>query len=420
MKFVRKGTLDPAKMLKIMSPVDRVLSRNLSKTGRYIRRNQLKYIAEALKAENLRAWTSVLFPAEILHPFGVLPLSLEILSGIFSTVGLSREFLNISQSFGAPQTICSFHRLLVGLAKSRYFAPPKFVAATSLLCDGNLKSFAEAARESGSEFVYLDIPFEETAHSVKYLKEQLEAAARKFAEGTGQRYSLDAVKHSVTLADKGLKLLSDIWSKRISEQNNLFRGYEMANFCFPSHYLLGSPLLIDLSNRVLKGLADKTDRNKKYKTRALSKKAKRLMWMHIVPQYDTRMWDLLDDGVNAKIVCEEYTAPYCFGYDVNDPFGSIARRLIRHPSNGPLSRRVEHSLSVAKDFNVDGVVHYSSWGCHQATGNVSIIEKEFEKWGFKFLNLNGDAVDANNTTFEQHRTRIEAFLEDMFSTASLK
>ena len=415
MKFIKRGVIDPSQMLKVMTPVDRILSRNLSLTGRYIRKNQIKYITEATTAKNLRAWTSVLFPAEILHAFGILPLSLEILSGILSTVGLSREFLNTAQSFGAPQTMCSFHKLLIGLAKSRYFAPPKFVAATSLLCDGNLKSFAEASRESGVEFLYLDIPFEENAHAVKYLKEQLEAAARKFAEASGQKYSLDSVKRSVALADEGLRLLAEIWKRRIASQNNLFRGYEMANFSFPAHYLLGSPLLIDLSNRILKGLGDKNDWNRKYKTREISKEAKRLMWMHIVPQYDTRMWDLLDDGVNAKIVCEEYTAPYWFGYDVNDPFASIARRLIKHPSNGPLSRRLEHSLKVAKDFNVDGVVHYSSWGCHQASGNVAMIEKEFEKWGFKFLNLNGDAVDANNTTFEQHRTRIEAFLEDMFS-----
>jgi hypothetical protein len=74
-----------------------------------------------------------------------------------------------------------------------------------------------------------------------------------------------------------------------------------------------------------------------YKRPSLAKGCKRLMWMHIPPQYDTPLWDLIDNGETSRIVCEEYTTPYFDGYDVADPLGSVAARLILHPSNGPLS-----------------------------------------------------------------------------------
>ncbi len=411
MRLLRNGTVDAGQFFKLLMPVDRLLSRRLSSAGRYLRRSQMKFLAEALDCRNLRAWTSVFFPAELLHAFGILPLSLEILSGILSTVGLSREFLDASQGAGMPPSMCSFHRLLIGLTRSGYFAPPKFVAASSLLCDGNLKSFSEVARECGVEFFYLDVPCREDDHSITYLREQLEYIARRFASLCGKEFSPEACRMTVRKADRGIQLLHRLWKKRMSSGDTLFRGHEMANFCFPSHYLLGSDRLIDTAGGILRKMSIDRDHHKYYPSSKLSAGARRLMWMHIVPQYDTGIWDLLDNGVTAKIVCEEYAAPYYEGYDPDDPFGSIARRLIRHPSNGALDRRLENALRIAADFRVDGVVHYSSWGCHQAAGNVPMLEREFERKGYPFLNLNGDAVDAGNTTFEQHRTRIEAFLE---------
>ena len=412
-KAIKKGIIKPKDTVKLFGKLEFVISRKLSKAGRFLRKNQLSHIADALNPERKRVWTSVLFPAELVYPFGAMPLPLEILSGLFATVGLSQEFLDVAGGASVPNTMCSFHRLLFGLARSGYFAAPDAVAATSLFCDGNLKSFNDAALANKSPFMFLDIPFEENEASVRYLKDQLSELVGKFSEMFGGEHMEENLRRSVVLANEGMKRLKRIYSLRKVSSPNIFRGHEMINFCFPSHYLLGSDVLVKIADKMIESFESGGDRHGYYRDTKLVKGCKRLMWMHIVPQYDTPLWDLIDNGVTSKIVCEEYTAPYFDGYDVSDPLGSIARRLISHPSNGELSRRVEHAIKIAKDFNVDGVVHYSSWGCHQAAGNVSLIEREFEKNGIKFLNLNGDAVDKKNTTFGQHKTRVEAFLEAM-------
>ncbi len=411
MAAISRGIIKPHDAVKLFRRLEFILSRKLSKGGRELRKSQVDFICEALDPKNSRAWTSVFFPTEILYPFGIIPLSLEILSGMFSTVGLSEQFLDKAGSIGIPNTMCSFHRMLVGLAHSKHFALPELVGATSLFCDGNLKTFSETAKAGGVPFLFLDVPYEYNEGAVAYLKKQLEDAANQVAEIKKVKYSIEPIKEAVAKADEGLKRLKKVYELRKAKPQNLFRGHEMANFCFPSCYLLGSDKLIDVGDKLVRALERGGDRHKYYKRATPDAGAKRIMWMHIVPQYDTELWDLIDDGVRARVVCEEYTTPYFEGYDVSDPFGSIAKRLILHPSNGDISRRIENSIKIARDFKVDGVVHYSSWGCHQAGGNIQQIERAFEREGISFLNLNGDAVDKKNTTFGQHKTRIEAFLE---------
>ncbi len=414
MTGMRRGVLTPLSVLKLAGVADKVMSRKMSPTGRFLRQKQLKFIKSALEPDAHRAWITVFFPTEILHPFGIRPLSLEVLAGLFSTAGISKEFLAGADALGVSNTMCSFHRLLIGLGRSGYFAAPDVVASTSLFCDGNLKSFSEVAQMTERPFIYLDIPYELTSSSVAYLKEQIEAAARKVAELAGVKYSIELIRASVAKAQEGLVRLKKAYNLRRERPQNMFRGHEMVSFCFPSHYLLGNDLLISMADRMIKGLESGKEEHKYFTGRlkpSATPKCSRFMWMHIVPQYDTPLWDLLDNGITARIVCEEYTKPYFEGYDLKDPLGSIARRLILHPSNGKMERRVQNALAIAREFKVDGVIHYSSWGCHQASGNVQMLERAFEGAGFKFLSLNGDAIDQANTTFDQHRTRIEAFME---------
>jgi benzoyl-CoA reductase/2-hydroxyglutaryl-CoA dehydratase subunit BcrC/BadD/HgdB len=175
--------------------------------------------------------------------------------------------------------------------------------------------------------------------------------------------------------------------------------------------MLGSDRLIEVLESRLKDLRHGREHNRWFKYPTFTEDCKRLMWLHIVPQYDTPIWKMIDDGVAARVVCDEYSSPYFEDYDATDPLGSIARRLISHPSNGPIQRRIDHVLKVAREFGVWGIIHYSSWGCHQAAGNVHMLGKVLQENGFRFININGDAVDQKNLSLEQHRTRLEAFLE---------
>lgn len=400
-KLILKRRLSFQSAFNIMGVMERMLSRKLSPSGRLLRRAQIRTMKEALN--HMTTWTSVLFPAEILYPFGLRPLPLEVLGAVLSTVGLSPYFLNIADGLSAPPAMCSFHRLALGLSKTHLLKRPLLVGATSILCDGNVKSFAQIADEQGAKFTFLDVPYYENDDSIKYLRDQLINLVDKLCELTGIRPTEDDWKRQAKTINRAIGLRRRFFDALASRFVNLYRGFEIANSAFTFHSLLGTHDLVN----VLARMCQDVERAETFH------KTKRFMWLHIVPQYPTPIWGLIDDGVRAKIVCDEYSSMDIEPYDEGDFFGSVARRLIRHPSNGPMERRISHILDVARRFKVDGIIHYSSWGCHQAAGNIAILEQEIHRAGIPIINLSGDATDPRNASSEQHRTRIEAFIEQL-------
>ncbi len=410
-RSVSKGGLTFHGASRLFRMCDAYFSRKKSPAARCGNRALLKYISEATSSEVKGAWTSILFPAEILHTFDIHPITLEVMSGMFSSIGLSPMFLGMAEEMDVPPAMCSFHRMLMGISKSGILGTPAVVGSTSLLCDGNLKTFAEAAKEQRVPFIFIDIPYEESADGIDYVKGQLKDAMKALSEATGVKGYTERLRRMLENANRAFAALRRFYDLYCVNRKNLFRAHEVANFAFPNHFLLGRKELVRMVERRCRGVRSDTKRDRFFSEMYTGEKVRRLMWLHIVPQYDTPIWKIIDNGGTSRVVCDEYSTVLYDDYDLSDPLGSIAARLIKHPSNGPLERRIEHIVKVARDFNVEGMIHYSSWGCHQASGNVSILGRELEAAGFKFLNINGDAADQRNSSFEQHRTRLEAFLE---------
>lgn len=390
---------------------ERYFKRKKSPSERAASQGIIGHVVDATSPENQMAWTSVAFPAEILYPFNIYPLTLEVVAGLLSTLGLAAGFLDRSDSIGIPNTMCSFHRALIGLSETSFIGKPSLIGAASILCDGNLKSFSEAAKNQNVPFIFIDVPYEEDDAAIQYVKDQLRDAILKLGDISRKIFDKELFDKVVRNVNETFKYSRKFYLLRKDDYKNLYEGHEQANFAFPKHFMLGSDRLVDLTKIRCRDVESPNNYSRHYRMREFNKSAKRIMWLHIVPQYGTDMWNVIDNGVSAKIVCDEYSSPYYDDYDIDDPLGSIARRLINHPSNGPIERRIEHILRIAKDYNVDGMIHYSSWGCHQAAGNVLLLEKALSDAGYKFLNLNSDPIDQRGSSQEQHRTRLEAFLE---------
>lgn len=411
-KGISSGKLSFHDAIKLYRKLNYFLSYKRCPSQKFGSRLVVEYIKNATASDTKRALTSVAFPAEILFAFGIYPLTLEVLAGTFSSLRLAKPFLDAADNSDIPNTLCSFHRMLLGISQKGILGKPCAVGATSIFCDGNVKSFAEVARKYQVPFIFFDIPYEVSAPAVSYVKEQLNKAIKQLAEITGIDNYEDRLFEIVNNVNNTLNLFRKFYELRKNSTKNLYRGHEIANFCFPNHFMLGTEELMKLMNKRCEDEIQGTRQNRFYKNLNFNKETRRLMWLHIVPQYDWPIWNIIDDGMRAKVVCDEYSSVRYDDYDLNDPLASIAKRLINHPTNGPLKRRVDFIINVARDFNVDGIIHYSSWGCHQAAGNIYLLGKHLEDAGFKFLNLNGDAVDQRNSSIEQHRTRIEAFLEN--------
>jgi benzoyl-CoA reductase/2-hydroxyglutaryl-CoA dehydratase subunit BcrC/BadD/HgdB len=177
----------------------------------------------------------------------------------------------------------------------------------------------------------------------------------------------------------------------------------------------GSERLIKICRTIIDDLNNSNVYNSNF-PKYISAETIKIIWAHIAPVFQyNEVWPFIDDGVRAKVYLEECTGYLDGNIKSRDPLEIIARRLINTPGNGPLIRRLDNLEKIYNDAGAHGIVHFSHWGCHQASGATPLLQKHFAGLGIPFLNVNGDCVDAASCGLEQHKTRYTAFLESLES-----
>jgi benzoyl-CoA reductase/2-hydroxyglutaryl-CoA dehydratase subunit BcrC/BadD/HgdB len=120
----------------------------------------------------------------------------------------------------------------------------------------------------------------------------------------------------------------------------------------------------------------------------------------------------------AVVVCEESCTGTRFFSELVKPTGknleeqltAIANRYmnIHCACFTPNDERLDDIVRLAKEFKVDGVVHYNLQFCHTYANEAVNVEKRLEKEGIPLLRIETDYSDEDAG---QLKTRIEAFLE---------
>ena len=137
----------------------------------------------------------------------------------------------------------------------------------------------------------------------------------------------------------------------------------------------------------------------------------RLLWLHLKPYYDNMLMDILEDKLQCRIAFEEMNYVHWEPLDPEKPFLSLARKLLGHPSLGPIEKRLALIERLSAANQVQAVVQFSHWGCRQAVGGSLYLKEELAKKGIHFLSLDGDCVDRGSFPPGQTQTRLESFIE---------
>ncbi len=397
---------------RIFQLVVRVVSRNKVPSVRILEREYLSYYREGLSSDK-SVWTSIFVPTEILYAFGLSPLCLEGLSALFASMGIAKNFLGRHGTHFVPNTMCNFHRLAIDIGSSGILPRPRFVIASSALCDGNIKTFRHLAYKNSVPFFFLDIPQNDDQAGIAYLVGQLQELIEKIEALTGKtldKARLDAAAQNVLITGA---LMEEIYRLRCKLARNVYYGHQMINFMLPLNAMSGSARLIKICRTIISDLGDSNIYNSNF-PKDIAEETIKIVWAHIAPVFQyNEVWPFIDDGVRAKVYLEECTGYFNGGIKSGDALEIIARRLINTPGNGPLTRRLAKLEKIYNDAEADGIVHFSHWGCHQASGATPLLQKHFAGLGIPFLNVNGDCVDAASCGLEQHKTRYTAFLESL-------
>jgi len=111
-------------------------------------------------------WTTVFVPYEILSSMNVSGMFVEFFGAMLAGTGMSRKYLDLSESKGFSTDSCSYHRTIIGAAMDGLLPEPDVLIGASIPCNGGVKALKRIGEIFNKEVFILNIPIEVTPKSV--------------------------------------------------------------------------------------------------------------------------------------------------------------------------------------------------------------------------------------------------------------
>jgi benzoyl-CoA reductase/2-hydroxyglutaryl-CoA dehydratase subunit BcrC/BadD/HgdB len=362
-----------------------------------------KFFKKSYREDTRVAYRSVIMPTEIFFAMDMVPVCPEAVSAILASSLLGPYVLNIAEENHYSRDVCSFTRCAVGAAIDNFLPTPDFLASTSYYCDNTNKLFSILGKMYGKDCFLLDIPYDyKSENSLDYLTAQLKAMTSLIEEGSGNKLDPEKLARTINLTNEAREYFIKVNELRTSVPAPISGG-EAIDFAALLAFTWGSEEMVDLCKTLYEEVKEKVETNadapKTYDR-------PRILWRHLRPYYDNSLIDFIEKDMNCDIVFEEINYIHWGEMDPDDPFRSLARKLILNSPVGPIEHWIEDSFGLLEKYRVNAVISFNHWGCRQLSSTNQIFKDELKKRGIPALELGGDCIDNRNYSFQQMKTRM--------------
>lgn len=358
-------------------------------------------------------WTSAFFPVELVWGLDLCPFSPEVAAAFITALGFGEEALLQGELAGYSRDLCSFHRCIAGAAQADYLPRPSALVASTHLCDGAPLLFQNMAKMYNTPFFVLDVPYKGDANAEAYVADQLVEIWTALADISGRKPDLVTLRETLRYGNDfraNLVFVNEM-RRRVPA---LLRGSEMLNYLYLFFAGQGSREAAEVLACLVKELSAREAVPREGK-----REKHRLLWLHLKPYYKGELMDCLENKEGAVLAFEEMSHVYWSPLELEEPFQSLARKILAHFAYKPLDTRITTIARLAREYQVDGIVHFSHWGCRQSSGGALILRDELQRAGWPVLVLDGDCLDGRNEASGAMLTRVQAFLEILAENKAL-
>ncbi len=367
---------------------------------------ELSRLGKKLYSKNQTiAWCGVTAPFDLLGSMGVTSCFVEFVGAMLASTQTAGYFFEEAEDSGFATDSCAYHRAVMGAVLKNAMPEPDFIIGTSSPCTAGLAIVENFAHQYKKDFFVLNVPQNYTKDAIKFLAAQIEEMTLFVSAHTKRPLSKEKLGIALENFNRSSQLLKDIYdlakTKPSPVDNRLLRDFGIV-----ITLLMGTQTGVDICQ------AFKDELNHRIKTgwHHASKEKIRLLWIQNRIQYPFPMDEMLDD-LGAKIVVDEHNHVTWEPMDPDNPFESIAKRMISIPFSMDTSERISQMQNLARDYQIDGAINPCHWGCRQGTGARGLISKGMQDINVPVLNLEIDCVDSRNLSKGQIETRVEAFME---------
>lgn len=368
----------------------------------------IKSLKNAYSGKYPVAYGSLFLPYEMIHALGLAPFLPEVMAGFTGGLGITDKTLKEAASKWYTPDLCTFHRSAAGAVELEIFPEPDFLVCANLACDAAQKTFyIDAVKYNIKDNYYLlEVPYDRDKAGIEYLANQIENICADIAKKTGKKLDMDKFSEAIRLSNQFRH-----WAIRLNSIRkrlyNYPKNFNGLNFILPFHGLAGTEDAVN----VYRSMYFEFKKLLEIQDAALENKPKkRILWLHLKPYYKNKIFNVLEEN-NYILGFEEINYVYWPELDPARPFESLAVKMLSHPLNGSIDNRICAIQNMVKDYNIDGAILFSHWGCRHSNGGARIIKDSLNKSGIPLLILDGDCLNKNNSSEGQMLTRLQGFME---------
>ncbi len=351
------------------------------------------------------AWCGVTIPFDLLNSMGVTSCFVEFVGAMLSSNETAPTFIKEAEDSGYAPDSCAYHRAVTGAMLKDIMPEPDFIIGSSSPCTAGLAVMEDMARRFKKDFFILNVPQNNSQESVKFLTDQIKEMTRFITAHTQKPLSMEKLGRALEFFNESSLILKDIYNLAKQTPSPVDNKL-LKDFGTVIGLIMGTREGVKICQAFKDELTDRIE-SKKIDP---SKEKIRIMWIQNRIQYKFPIEKMLED-FGVKIVVDELNDVTWEPMDPDNPFESIARRIISIPYSLGTNERIAHMQLLAREYKLDGAINPCHWGCRQGTGVRGLTTRGLKDVHVPVLNLEIDCVDSRNLAQGQIETRLEAFVE---------
>jgi len=371
-----------------------------------------KYVLEVAKIgqklytrDEKIAWCGVTIPFDLLNSMGVTSCFVEFVGAMLSSNETAPIFIKEAEDSGYAPDSCAYHRAVTGAMLKDIMPEPDFVIGSSSPCTAGLAVMEDMARRFKKDFFILNVPQNNSKESVKFLTDQIKEMTRFITAHTQKPLSMEKLGRALEFFNESSLILKDIYNLAKQTPSPVDNRL-LKDFGTVIGLIMGTREGVEICQAFKDELIERIESQKIDP----SKEKIRIMWIQNRIQYKFPIEKMLED-FGVKIVVDELNDVTWEPMDPDNPFESIAKRIISIPYSLGTNERIAHMQLLAREYKLDGAINPCHWGCRQGTGVRGLTTKGLKDVNVPVLNLEIDCVDSRNFAQGQIETRLEAFVE---------
>ncbi len=353
-------------------------------------------------------WRNLFFPAEILNALGVQMLTLETYAALRGrNQKRLRQLFDRAACKGFSAETCSFLRVLEG---DEQLPKPDFAVTTTEPCQQGERIFSDLIRagNAGDRMYTLHTPYEHAETAIDSIAAGLVECVEKMEQVLGIKMDMGRLKEACHVSNQAHTIATKCNNLRFTSPP-LVRGAEAIYFANIFSQLWGKPEMVELQQTFYNELSER----KEDVEREMSiDETHRLLWLHLPPFYNSPLMDFIEESCRAPIVFEEVNFIGWDPLDEQDPYRSLARKLLTVGFLDP-QLRVKHIRDYSVKASITGCVLYNHMfgRCSMADSSfIKHLREEMSAINIPVLVLDGDCLDETTDPCST-LTKVSAFTE---------